>query len=340
MTASTILQEERPPPNTDAGVVVVDDDDAHNNSTDSDDDHHDDDDAFDALLHRGELLRRLRQLELEDEKLRQETLAEENDANNQQQSDTLKYDSFLQQQVFYDDYKHVNYRFLDFGPVGDANQKKDMNPLLIEQDRGIKTKGGHVWDAGVILAEHVVHEQAEWKNATLKQQQQQQQPQRHPRGPVRMVELGSGTGITGLYVATALPDDVQMALTDLPQLVPLMKTNLDHNPHCHANTTAFPLEWGSTTGYGANHHYDVILGADVVAGIYDPVKLAQTIADLCRDEQTLVYLAMNRRNHEIIRTFEAAMRPLFTSLEHRDPVSRNKNPNVTIMVATGKKCNQ
>lgn len=336
MTAITV--QELPPPNTNAGVVVVEDSfiSNDNNNTD-DDDESDDHDAFDAMLNRGAFLRRLRQLELEDEKLRQASEAEEasssnsraNNNNSNSNEDTLDYDSFLQRQAFYDDYKHVNYRFLEFGPVGDAHQNKDHNPLLIEQNRTCKNKGGHVWDAGVILAEHVLHEQAEWKKAQ----------QHHPRGPVSMIELGSGTGVTGLYVATALPGDVQMALTDLPEVMPLLQANLDHNPHCHATTTAFPLAWGSTNGY-ANHHYDVILGADVVAGIYDPVKLAQTIADLCRDERTLVYLAVNHRNDEIVRTFEAAMRPLFNSMERRSPVSRNKNPNVTILVATGKTCSQ
>lgn len=314
MTADTLPQLS--PPHTDDDDVVVEDD------------SHDDDVAFDALLlDRGAFLRRLRQLEREDDKLRQAANDEANDNNNGESnsSDTLDYDSYLQQQAYYDDYKHVNYRFVDFGTVG--NNTKDK--LRIEQVRVPGSKGGFIWDAGVILAEHVVHEQGEWKN----KQQQQQAP------PVQMVELGSGTGIAGLYVATALPDDVNMAITDLPELVPVMQANLDHNPQCQANTSAFSLAWGSTNGY-SNHHYDVILGADVVAGIYDPVKLAQTIADLCRDEHTLVYLAVNNRLHEIIQTFEAAMRPLFSSLEQRVPVSRNKNPNVTILVATGKRSNQ
>ena len=315
MTAITLQQ--LPPPNTDDDVVVED-------TQASDDDDHKD--AMDALLDRGAFLRRLRQLELEDDKLRQAAdESQEAEQSNTSTSDTLNYDSYLQQQAYYDDYKHVNYRFIDFGMVGSAKDR-----LLIEQQRIEHSKGGLVWDAGVILAEHVVHEQAEWN----KQQHQRQFP-----AAVEMVELGSGTGITGLYVATALPDDVTMAITDLPELVPLMQANLDHNPHSQTNTTAFPLAWGSTNGY-SNHHYDVILGADVVAGIYDPVKLAQTIADLCRNEHTLVYLAVNNRLHEIIQTFEEAMLPLFSILERRAPVSRNKNPNVTILVATGKRSNQ
>ena len=148
----------------------------------------DDYDAFVATFDRGSMLRKLRQLEAEDEKLRQMVAAEEAEAaammpgNGNGSSDTLHYDSYLQQQTYWDDLKHCNYRFIDFGYVsgtssssdnstGSAQEQqqqaldKQLLPLMIEQDRtGRLNKGGTVWDAGVILAEHVVHEQTEWKS--------------------------------------------------------------------------------------------------------------------------------------------------------------------------------
>lgn len=297
-------------------------------------------DAFNAMLNRGVYLRKLREMAAQDEAERAAWEGERDEAT----SDTLNYHSdYLQAgQAFYDDYKHVNYRFIDFGCVGgraqeeeadkentslnnnksnNTDNKQEGTPLLIEQDRTVG-KGGFVWDAGFVLAEHILHEQEEWKPLV----------KRSNNKPIHMVELGAGTGVTGLMVASAM-EEVHMSLTDLPELMPLLQKNLAHNPA--ANATAFPLPWGSNV----QGNYDVILGADCVAGIYDPVKLAKTIADLCH-ENTLVYLAVNKRLDEIIATFENAMGKLFECVEHRAPVSQNKNPNVSILVATKKRSNQ
>lgn len=299
----------------------------------------DDYDAFDDMFNRGAYLRKLREMEAQDEA---ERAAAAEDESYEAPSDTLRYEAaYLQAgQAYYDDYKHVNYRFIDFGCVGGTEEEGDKEnttdnttdnsnkqepkealPLMIEQDRTVG-KGGFVWDAGFVLAEHILHEQDEWKPLV----------QRNNNKPIRMVELGAGTGVTGLMVATAM-QEVHMSLTDLPELMPLLQKNLALNPS--AKTTAFPLPWGTNV----QGNYDVILGADCVAGIYDPVKLAKTICDLCH-ENTLVYLAVNKRLDEIIATFEDAMGKLFECVEHRTPVSRNKNPNVSILVATKKRSNQ
>lgn len=68
----------------------------------------------------------------------------------------LKYDSFLSHQRYYDNYKHVNVSYFDFGLMGDSN-----SPIMIEQKRSLG-KGGLVWDCGYILAEHLILTQSEW----------------------------------------------------------------------------------------------------------------------------------------------------------------------------------
>ena len=333
-------------------------------------------DAADIMLFgRGAHLRKLRELEAQDEAERSAAAAaaaaeaasakeesNHNSSNNniimtidKNDNDTLQYEShfLLAGQQYYDDYKHVNYRFIDFGYVRkslllqedlsgcDSDHEKHQQhqqqlPLIIEQDRSLRSKGGMVWDAGFILAEHVIHEHEEWKKPTGRNHKchTNNNTMQHP-SLVTMVELGAGTGITGLMVASALPNDVHMSLTDLPLLMPLLQKNLERNQSPCLHATAFPLAWG-------NHvkgHYDVILGADVVAGIYDPIKLAQTMADLCHD-RTIVYLAVNSRLTEIIATFETALHQHFERIERRVPVSRNKNPNVSILVATGRRLYQ
>ena len=79
----------------------------------------DDYDAYDAMMNRGAFLRKLRQMAEEDEAQRDES------PNDVTDSDTLDYQSYLSVQAVYDDYKHVNYRFIDFGSVAGPTRKTD-----------------------------------------------------------------------------------------------------------------------------------------------------------------------------------------------------------------------
>ena len=272
----------------------------------------DDYDAAQILFHRGEHLRLLRQLERNDEEER--ALEKANDANNavKKRSDvendpsTLDYESFLADQSYYDDYKHVNYRYIDFGCVEDRR-------LVIQQSRECG-KGGLVWDAGFILADHLIRTQDVWN------------PCRRVR---RIVELGSGTGVTGLLLAAALPES-KVHLTDLSQLLSLLQENSKGIP----NATVGELEWGTTAPL---EQYDLIVGSDVIAGIYDSVGLAKTIHDLAT-EHSEVYLACRDRLAGSLEQFESHLRGYFTKVERRHAQSRNKNPTVWIMYASGR-CN-
>jgi predicted nicotinamide N-methyase len=254
--------------------------------------------GIDTMMNRGEFLRSLRKLAQEDEAQR-ETYSHECFDNN-----VLSYNSYLSVQAVYDDYKHVNYRQIDFGIVGDS-------PLVVNQDRNVG-KGGFVWDSGFILAEHVANEKEwQWGNPSV-------------------VELGAGTGITGLYVARQVPS-ATVHLTDLPQLLPLLEKNASGSK----NVTTGVLEWGrNVTG-----QFDVILGADVVASIYDSFALAETIFKLS-SENTKIYLACEDRLAGSIEAFEGHMKKMFDHVERSKPTSSNKNPKVWIFHAHGKRQNQ
>lgn len=258
----------------------------------------DDYDACDAMMKRGYFLRMLRLMAEEDEAQRDESPNDETD------SDTLDYQSYLSVQAVYDDYKHVNYRQIDFGTVGDS-------PLVIAQDRTVG-KGGFVWDSGYILAEHVSRAK-EWQT-----------------GSPSVVELGAGTGVTGLFVARQIPQ-ANVHLTDLPELLPLMQKNASTSK----NATAKVLEWGRNV----SGQYDVILGADVVASIYDSYGLAKTIYDLSH-EHTKIYLACEDRLAGSIEGFEGHMKRMFDHVNRSKPNSTNKNPKVWIFEIHGKSENQ
>jgi predicted nicotinamide N-methyase len=257
---------------------------------------HDNEDAADVLFQRGALLRELRsELEKQDEAAR-----ERHDTYTTE--DTLDYRTFLAHQRYYDDYKHVNYKFILFREIWGPS-------FIVEQDRSLG-KGGFIWDAAFMLGEHVLKETC-WQSDSVKS----------------IVELGAGTGVTGLMVAKALPN-MQLQLTDLPKLLPLLEKNIKNTP----NASASVLEWGGSV----TRTYDMILGADVVASIYDPSALVKTIYELAH-ERTWIFLAVKDRLVNTTDRFESLMKQQFAHVERTKAQSENKCPDVWVLLARGKR---
>ena len=108
------------------------------------------------LMNRGEFLRQLREMELADQAERdkhaitlEETTPSQSTRQQQQGEDViytlanqkkvLCYDSFLKHQRYYDDLKHVDCQFIDFGIIGNNSGGR----LVMEQDKSLG-KGGLV----------------------------------------------------------------------------------------------------------------------------------------------------------------------------------------------------
>lgn len=287
----------------------------------------------------------------------------------------LQYESYLSHQRYYDDLKHVDVSFIDYGIVaGKQKEEKGGGRLIIEQRKELG-KGGLCWDAAFILAEHLIATEAEWKPCSLTDLDFS------TKKKCRIVELGSGTGLCGLMIAKAI--SVSLYITDLPELLDLMVRNLtlNFNKDCifsvnetrnegEKSTTAGSetdmdltdrdlntlysndknnddpkksagyssatiLRWGEKDDYKDICPFDVVIGADVVASIYDPSALAQTIHGLC-DDHTKVFVSYKGRLTRPHEEFERAMRELFSKVERVKPISRNKNPDVWILQAEGK----
>jgi Lysine methyltransferase len=230
---------------------------------------------------------------------------------------------------------------------------------VIEQDKTLG-KGGLCWDAAFVLADYLstsltaaVDSSENWKN--------------HSDSPVgkvtSVVELGAGTGVCGLLLSKQV-DCLRVALTDLPilDLQSLLIRNVErfrHGPGDNdsilsqylernekmekSNTKStssivevYPLDWADTES--SHGPFDVVLGADVVASLYDPVALAHTVKRLCHDE-TRVYISFKERLSTIHRQFEEEMSRLFSEVriidqrENGQPMSRNRNPDVRILIA-------
>ena len=330
--------------------VATDDESDSDSDSDSDNSSYD---ACDELFKQGEFLRMLRKLELEDEAMREkerQTEQQEEEEEQEDDSDTLFYQDYLRnQEGIYDDYKHVNYQFIDFGIIdagssSDSDSECDSNsitiravapsssPLIIEQDRTVG-KGGFVWDAGFVLAESVLNmeqKETQWLGRRRRSHNSSSNSNSNSNQPTTIIELGAGTGITSLMIAKAHPQTT-VHLTDLFQLQPLLSKNCKT---CPGRATHGVLEWGKPIEDGTT--YDIILGADVVAGIYDSSGLAKTIYDLSH-KNTVVYLACRERLAGVIDRFESYMHELFTRVEKFQPQSSNLSPNVFIMKVSGKR---
>ena len=133
----------------------------------------------------------------------------------------LIYDSFLAHQRYYDDFKHCNVSLIDYGSLGLSLDQEEQSRLIIKQRKSLG-KGGLCWDAAFILAEHLLANQSGWKCLSG--------ADRNSPRLTRVLELGAGTGIAGLAVAKFV-DSCSVTITDLPELMDLMNSNIARNFH-------------------------------------------------------------------------------------------------------------
>jgi len=100
-----------------------------------------------ALMKRGEFLRHLRLMELADQAEREATVEEEQSVDGdvidilRNGKKVLRYESYLAHQRYYDDLKHVDCHYIDYGSAVGGSDNKGR--LVIEQDKSLG-KGGLV----------------------------------------------------------------------------------------------------------------------------------------------------------------------------------------------------
>lgn len=124
----------------------------------------------------------------------------------------LRYDSYLAHQRYQDDYKHSSCTFIDYHI---ENKRGKLCRTIVEQSRFLG-KGGLLWDAAVMLSEHLLAKEDEWNDSELIGRR------------CKVLELGSGTGFTGLVLAKATVD-THVFISDLPDLYPMMERNVRRN---------------------------------------------------------------------------------------------------------------
>ncbi|ETV75717.1 hypothetical protein H257_10098 [Aphanomyces astaci] len=170
--------------------------------------------------------------------------------------------------------------------IGVRDKELDLTLLLDEDElaplfAGAAWAGTLVWDAAVVLANHLLND------VRLES--------------LRVLELGAGIGVPGM-VASILGAK-HVVITEQPELVPLLRTNIRRN-FPNGGVTATALSWGVAAtnafcdSFGA---FDVVLSCDC---IYQPLygeswcALAVTMDVLCKRNPACVVLVSVERRHE------------------------------------------
>ena len=127
----------------------------------------------------------------------------------------------------------------------------------------------------------------------------------------RVIELGSGTGIVGIVAARCLP--ATLVLTDLPELLPLLSSNLaaatKTTPPATTAVHCLPLTWSTTLAASEltgelGLPFDVMLLSDVVYDAFD-TRQSDGINNHHRLFHTLHYFTLLSPTLTILLTYTA-----------------------------------
>jgi len=147
--------------------------------------------------------------------------------------------------------------------------------------------GSVLWPSGIALAKYLVHrleqQQAHqnlsfndnWYPPQKQYQCNQSCKQDIARNRLRVLELGCGTGISGLTVAKLFPNTTHVTLTDSePALWPILRQSIESNG-VQKHTTIHGLDWRdpstflrpqsrATTAKCNDNLFDLVIAADVL----------------------------------------------------------------------------
>jgi predicted nicotinamide N-methyase len=254
--------------------------------------------------------------------------------------------------------------------------------LLMEQDKSLG-KGGWCWDAAFVLAEYLIHV-AEWPPQRMTPVlelgsgtglcgmmvakalshlhvhltdlpqvmpllQRNARRNFYPQYVERMDESSSehNDGVLEEYCHEIVSRNGPMSGgSSSMHSVEAFYSYWRESSSC---ISVYPLEWQCTCHQQSTtneHRFDVVIAADVVASLYDPHALVDTIYD-CTHADSVVYLTFKERLSSVHRQFESELSTCFAEiaiLPNRPgnqsaasvavPAwSRNRNPNIQLLIA-------
>lgn len=145
-------------------------------------------------------------------------------------------------------------------------------PSLTEDNLGLKT-----WTSSLLLAQRLP-ELREYL----------------PKDYHRVLELGAGTGLVGMAAAAMWETDV--LLTDLPEIVPNLAKNLEHNANLiqshNGSVHARVLDWNDETdvAHEEEDKFMVIVAADPIYSTDHPKMLVDTVCRWLHPSQSARFI--------------------------------------------------
>ncbi|KAG6401912.1 hypothetical protein SASPL_138780 [Salvia splendens] len=154
-----------------------------------------------------------------------------------------------------------------------------------------------------------------------------------PNRPLRLLELGSGTGLVGIAAAALLGASV--TATDLPHVLPNLQFNVDANAAALAprggHVRVAALSWGDVAQMQeVGTEFDVVLGSDVVYHdhLYEP--LLQTLRFLLLGRELVFVMAHLKRWKKESAFFKKANKFFHVEVVHRDSPTNGDRVGVNV----------
>ncbi|GMF52306.1 unnamed protein product [[Candida] boidinii] len=242
---------------------------------------------------------------------------------------------------------------LDLSSLDDILKKisNDANtrPIKIYEDGGKIGCGGVLWISGKALALYLLQN---WDKLMI-----DLKVNHGIENLNRIIELGAGTGITGIALGlflesriskgidTNTSQDFKIDVTDIPNLVTIMNQNVELN-QISTIVNARVLSWGEELPQDIqNTGVDLVLAADCV---YHEVLfdiLRKTLVDLCKvnklkypqgsKRETVILMASRKRRRADVRFFKKAKK-CFNMVEIKDykEYEEFRNQNIHILKMT------
>lgn len=159
---------------------------------------------------------------------------------------------------------------------------------------------------------------------------------------INILELGSGTGLVGIAAAAIL--GARATLTDLPHVLPNLRSNADANAALIAarggSVDVRRLTWGDEEDHSSlssSTTFDVVMASDVVyyAHLIDP--LLQTLSCFVKGEVVFVMAHLRRWKKRDAVFFRKAKKLFDFTVVHTDPPLPGSRIGVAVYRFTAKK---
>ncbi|TNV72380.1 hypothetical protein FGO68_gene12920 [Halteria grandinella] len=175
-----------------------------------------------------------------------------------------------------------------------------------------------VWRASLSLSQWLDKNQTQWLKSSS--------------DPVSALELGSGTGLLGLFTIKRLLQENQgskVTLTDMEQSsLDLLAKNIELNALTTEQVSASYLKWGDFTSPIGEQSFDLIVGSDIIYNNYVLEPLAQTIEKLLKPGSN-AYIANNKVRYDNYgRQFEVELEKAGLIVQERIDIQEDKGTQV------------